>query len=152
MTSGVGDILKCRVDFSGASGQCRLIRYGSKISCWGVKFFKNISTALLVVVGLAEFSCDSPGEEPARHRVNTMASDNSLYMDNVIPVGTDLFVCGGLYSRQIIVDLVTRKARKLPLRKPSPEIYNAVFVNLSVFAFDANTGSTSGSRVTGPIS
>lgn len=67
-------------------------------------------------------------------------STTALYVDNVIPVGKELFVCGGWYPKQIVLDPNTGKAREFELKKPKPEIFNAVEVAGSVYAFDTNNG------------
>lgn len=72
--------------------------------------------------------------------VTAAPSTTSLYMDNVIPVGRDLFVCGGWYSKQIVFDPNINKPREFELKKAKPEIFNAVVVGGSVYAFDSNNG------------
>lgn len=65
---------------------------------------------------------------------------DALYVDHVVPVGDELFVCGGWYPRQILLDPRTGASRQLPLPVPDPEIFNAAVVDGRVYAFDANHG------------
>lgn len=72
--------------------------------------------------------------------VTSEPNTDKLYMDHVIPIGKELFVCGGYYPRQIILDPQTGKSREFPLQKSNPEIFNAFEVNGLVYAFDTNNG------------
>lgn len=72
--------------------------------------------------------------------VTTAASTDKLYIDNAVPVGKELFVCGGWYPRQIVFDPATGKSRELDMRKTGPEVFNAVVVGETVYAFDGNNG------------
>jgi hypothetical protein len=72
--------------------------------------------------------------------VTSAPSTDKLYMDYVVPVGKELFVCGGWYPKQIVLDPKTGKARELDMKKASPEIFNAVEVGGAVYAFDTNNG------------
>ncbi len=72
--------------------------------------------------------------------VTAEPNTDKLYLDYVVPVGDELFVCGGWYPRQIIFDPKTRKARELELKKPGPEIFNALVVDRTVYSFDGNNG------------
>lgn len=72
--------------------------------------------------------------------VTDQPSSDKLYMDNVVPVGDELFVCGGWYPRQIILDPKTGKARELELKVENPEIFNATVVDGKIYAFDGNNG------------
>ncbi|MBI1914605.1 MAG: hypothetical protein HYS12_07685 [Planctomycetes bacterium] len=72
--------------------------------------------------------------------VTSEPSSDKLYIDNVVPVGDELFVCGGWYPRQILIDSKTGKSRGLELKKPGPEVFNALVVGGTVYSFDGNNG------------
>jgi hypothetical protein len=72
--------------------------------------------------------------------VTDAPSTDKLYIDNVVPVGKELFVCGGWYPKQLLLDPKTGKARELELAKPGPEIFNALVVGPTVYAIDGNHG------------
>lgn len=82
-----------------------------------------------------------PTTGKAEHVVVTNApNSDKLYMDYVIPVGEELFVCGGWHPKQTVFDPKTGKLRAFELKKANPEIFNAVEVDGSVYAFDTNNG------------
>jgi hypothetical protein len=72
--------------------------------------------------------------------VTSEPSSDKLYLDYVIPVGEELFICGGWHPRQLLFNPKTGKGRAFEMKKSNPEIYNAVEVDGSVYAFDANNG------------
>jgi hypothetical protein len=73
-------------------------------------------------------------------RVTTKPSTDKLYMDYVVPVGNELFVCGGYYPRQIIFDPKSGRSREFDLNHPGPEIFNAIVVDDAVYSVDGNHG------------
>lgn len=72
--------------------------------------------------------------------VTSAPSTDKLYIDNAVPVGKELFVCGGWHPTQIVLDPKTNKVREFELKRPKPEIFNAVEVDGSVYAFDTTNG------------
>src|SRR5215472_2472470 len=72
--------------------------------------------------------------------VTAEPSTDKLYLDYVVPIGKELFVCGGWYPRQIIFDPKSNKARELELKKAGPEVFNALEIDGVVYSFDGNNG------------